>query len=105
MSQIIPIEEYESKITPEEVCLQERAMCSEQQLLLLGINQLIDVSKMQQGIQRMNWLQNSRKKRLDSVRETGKLCAGTAKAYRLETLAEILEHHYKKLKSQIDVAR
>jgi hypothetical protein len=105
MSQIVPIEEHEAKITPEEVCLQERAMCSEQQLLLLGIHQLIDVSKMQQGIERMNWLMNSRKKRWDSVKESAKLCAGTAKSYRLENLADILEYHLKKLNNQIEVAR
>lgn len=105
MTAIVPVEEYETKFTPEEVCLQERSMCSEYQLQELGITQLLDITKMQQGIQRMNWLQKSRKKRLESVRESARLCSGTSKSIRLEKLADILEHHYKKLKNEIDVAR
>ena len=102
---LTPLEELETKFTPEEVCLYERSMCSEYQLQLLGINQINEVSKMQQGIQRMNWLQNSRKKRLDSIREAAKLCRGTTKSALLDRLADILECHYKKLKGEIEVAR
>lgn len=80
-------------------------MSSEYQLQQLGIHQLMDVTKMQQGIQRMNWLQNTRRKRLDSIREAARLCSGTLKSARLEKLADILEYHYKKLKHEIEVAR
>jgi hypothetical protein len=105
LSTLPAIEELEAKFTPEEVCLHERSMCSEHQLQLLGINQINEITKMQQGIQRMNWLQNSRKKRLDSIKETARLCRGTAKSALLDRLADILEYHYKKLKGEIEVAR
>jgi hypothetical protein len=80
-------------------------MCSEHQLQLLGISQINEVSKMQQGIQRMNLLRNTRKKRLNSIREAAEMCRGTAKSALLGRLADILEYHYKKLKSDIEVAR
>lgn len=102
---ISPVSDFESKLTPEEVCLQERAMCTEYQLQALGIEQALEPSKLQQGIHRMNKLSKIRKTRLDSVKEAAKLCAGTPKSIHLETLAEILEYHYKKLREEIFVGR
>lgn len=105
LSQIIPVEDYEIKFSPEDVCLQERALCSEFQLQELGINQLMEVPKMQQGIQRMNKLEKFRKKVLDAVREEAQLSNRTPKGYRLEILAEILDYHLKKLRHQLEVGR
>lgn len=102
---IAPISDYETKFTPEEVCLQERAMCTEYQLQTLGIEQALEPSKLQQGIHRMNKLLKIRKARLDSIKEAARLCAGTPKSSHLETLAEILEYHYKKLREEIFVGR
>ena len=105
LSQIVPVEDYESKFTPEDVCLQERALCSEYQLQSLGINQLMEVSKLQQGIQRMNRLEGFCKKRLEKIRELAQACSRTPKGIHLEALAEILEHRLTKLRNELEVGR
>ncbi len=105
LKNITPVDEFENKFTPEEVCLQERAMCTDYQLQLLGIEQALEPSKLQQGLHRMNKLIKHRKERLESIKEAARLCAGTSKSSNLEMLADILDYHLKKIRAEIAVGR
>lgn len=105
MHEIEPLETFEKMLEPEDVCLLERASSADYRLISLGIEQGMDVPKIEQALARMNGLKDFMKSRLKATKEMAHNYRGTAKEKGLLKLVDILDVSYSHLKKEIAVGR
>ncbi len=99
------LEELENMITPEDVCLMERGASVDQRLLALGIEQVLDVSRLELALSRMNKLKDFMRSRLKACAEMVGIHRGTARGKELARLEDILTLTRDRLKKEIEVGR
>jgi hypothetical protein len=105
LSQITPADEFEGKITPEDICLLERSLSSEEQLIQIGIHTLMDVQKVEQTLARLNKLKKFKRDRLKAVKDHIDITGAHSGSKKLNKLSLYLEMDLDILKTRLSVAR
>jgi hypothetical protein len=101
---LVPADDFENQLTPEDVCLMERGVATDYRLQLLGLQQQLDVAKIEQALGRMNKLKDFMRARLKVAKEMALVHQFAARGKSLAVLVDVLELNHSRLKREIEVA-